>query len=143
MAVGTSGEANSPMTLGERKEEAMATQTSGGLDFESLHQAIEGRDAETLVGFYAEDAEVLTINRNTTPSSPRVLRGKEQIAEYLRDVCSREMTHRVENEIVGENRIAFQEACEYPDGTRVLGAQTLELRDGKIVRQVNVEAWDE
>ena len=143
MAVGTSGEANSPMTLGERKEEAMATQTSRGLDFESLRQAIEGRDAETLVGFYAEDAEVLTINRNTTPSSPRVLRGKEQIAEYLRDVCSREMTHRVENEIVGENRIAFQEACEYPDGTRVLGAETLELRDGKIVRQVNVEAWDE
>jgi hypothetical protein len=53
------------------------------------------------------------------------------------------MTHRVENEVVGENRVAFNEACEYPDGTRVLGAQTLELRDGKIARQVNVEAWDE
>jgi hypothetical protein len=35
------------------------------------------------------------------------------------------------------------DACEYPDGTRVLGAETIELRDGKIVRQVNVEAWDE
>jgi hypothetical protein len=71
-----------------------------------------------------------------------VLRGKEEIAAYLRDICGREMTHRVENEIVGENRMAFNEACEYPDGTRVLGAETLELR-GKIVRQVNVEAWDE
>ena len=81
--------------------------------------------------------------RNTTPSSPQVLRGKEQISEYLRDVCAREMTHRVEGEVQGENRIAFREACEYPDGVRVLGAQTLELRDGKIVRQVNVEAWDE
>ncbi len=121
----------------------MATQTSGGLDFETLRRAIEGRDAETLVGLYADDAEMLTINRNATPSSPQVLRGKEQIAEYLRDVCSREMTHRVENEVVGEDRIAFQEACEYPDGVRVLGAETLEVRDGKIVRQVNVEAWDE
>ncbi len=121
----------------------MATQTSGGLDFEALRRAIEGRDAETLVGFYAEDAEVQTVNRRTPPSSPEVLRGKEQIAGYLRDVCSREMTHRVENEVIGERRIAFQEACEYPDGTRVLGAQTLELRDGKIARQVNVEAWDE
>jgi nuclear transport factor 2 (NTF2) superfamily protein len=121
----------------------MAMQTSGGLDFETLRRAIEGRDAETLAGHYADDAEVLTINRNTTPSSPQVLRGKEQISEYLRDVCSREMTHRVENEVVAENRIAFQEACEYPDGVRVLGAQTLDLRDGKIVRQVNVEAWDE
>ncbi len=121
----------------------MATQSPGGLDFEVLRQAIEGRDAEALVGFYADDAEVLTINRTSTPSSPNVLRGKEAIGEYLRDVCSREMTHRVENEVLDEGRIAFQEACEYPDGTRVLGAETLEVRDGKIVRQVNVEAWDE
>jgi ketosteroid isomerase-like protein len=45
----------------------MAMQTSGGLDFETLRRAIEGRDAETLAGHYADDAEVLTINRNTTP----------------------------------------------------------------------------
>ncbi len=121
----------------------MATQPSSGLDFEALRRAIEERDADTLVGFYADDAEVLTVNRRTPPSSPEVLRGREQIAEYLRDVCSREMTHRVENEVVGERRIAFQEACEYPDGTRVLGAQTLELRDGRVILQVNVEAWDE
>jgi nuclear transport factor 2 (NTF2) superfamily protein len=121
----------------------MATQASGGLDFETLRRAIEERDAETLIGFYADDAEVRTVNKNATPSSPQVLRGKEEISEYLRDVCGREMTHRVEKEVVGDGRIAFFEACEYPDGTRVLGAETLELRDGKIVRQVNVEAWDE
>ena len=45
--------------------------------------------------------------------------------------------------MVDESRVAFQEAREYPDGMRVLGAETLELRDSKIVRQVNVEAWDE
>jgi nuclear transport factor 2 (NTF2) superfamily protein len=121
----------------------VATQAPGGLDFEALRRAIEERDAETLAGFYADDAELHTVNKNTTPSSPRVLRGKEEISEYLRDVCGREMTHRVENEVIGESRIAFNEACEYPDGTRVLGAGTLEVRDGKIVRQVNVEAWDE
>jgi nuclear transport factor 2 (NTF2) superfamily protein len=122
----------------------MSMQATGGdLDFEVLRQAIEGRDAETLAGFYADDAELLTINRNSTPSSPAVLRGKEEIGEYLRDVFSREMTHKVENEVMGEDRIAFQEACEYPDGVRVLGAETLELRAGKIVRQVNIEAWDE
>jgi ketosteroid isomerase-like protein len=122
----------------------MSMQDPGSaLDFEVLRGAIEDRDAETLLGLYADDAEVLTINRNTTPSSPLVLRGKEEIGEYLRDVSSREMTHKVENEVVGSDRISFQEACEYPDGVRVLGAETLDLRDGKIVRQVNVEAWDE
>ena len=121
----------------------MATQVPGSLDFETLRRAIEERDAEMLIGFYADDAELRTINKNTTPSSPHVLSGKEEISKYFRDIFSREMTHSVENEVVGDNRIAFFEACEYPDGTHVLGAETLELRDGKIVRQVNVEAWDE
>lgn len=85
----------------------MTTQASGGLDFEVLRQAIEGRDAETLVGLYADDAEVITVNRSSTPSSPNVLRGKEAIGSFLRGVCEREMTHRVENEVLGEGRIAF------------------------------------
>ena len=121
----------------------MATQASGGMDFEALRRAIEERDAETLIGFYADDAEIRAVNKNTTPSSPQVLRGKEDISGYLRGVFGREMTHSVENEVVGDDRIAFFEACEYPDGTRVLGAETLELREGKIVRHVTVEAWDE
>ena len=125
------------------EEDDIATHAPGGLDFETLRRAIEERDADTLVGFYADDAKIHTINKSTTPSWPQVLRGKAEISEYLRDVCSREMTHHVEDEVVGENRISFYEACEYPDGTRVLGAQTLEVRDGKIVHQVNVEAWDE
>ena len=121
----------------------MATQAPGGLNFGTLRRAIEERDADTLVGFYADDAEIHTVNKNTTPSSPQVLSGKEEIAEFLRDVCGRAMTHRVEDEVVGESRIAFNEACEYPDGLKVLAATTLEVRDGKISRQINVEAWDE
>jgi hypothetical protein len=72
-----------------------------------------------------------------------VLRGKGEIAEYLRDVFGREMSHSIENEAVGEDRVAFNVACEYPDGTRVLAAQNLDVRDAKIVRQVVVVAWDE
>jgi ketosteroid isomerase-like protein len=118
-------------------------QTTGSLDFQALRHAIEERDAEALVSLYAEDAELLRFNRYDTPSSPRVLSGKEEIAEYLRDVFGRDMTHRVQDEVIGEERIAFQEACEYPDGTRVLAAMSLDVRDGKITRHVNVEAWDE
>jgi ketosteroid isomerase-like protein len=80
----------------------VATQASGSLDFETLRRAIEDRDADTLIGFYAEDAEVRTVNKNDTPSSPRVLRGKEEISEYLRDVYDRGMTHRVEGIAITE-----------------------------------------
>lgn len=121
----------------------MTEQMAGRLDFEALRSAMEESDFDALIELYADDAELRTVNKNTTPSSPLVLRGKEQIAEMLRDVCGRAMTHRIEDEVVGEDRIAFNEACEYPDGLKVLTATTLDLRDGKISRQVNVEAWDE
>jgi hypothetical protein len=126
------------------KEDAMTEQKSaGGLDFEAMRRAIEQLDADLLTSLYADDAELHIVNRNTTPSSPHVLRGKEEITEHLRDVCGRAMTHRVENEVIGEDRVAFNEACEYQDGVRVLAATTLDVRDGKVVRQVNIEAWDE
>ena len=39
---------------------------------------------------------------------------------------------------MGEDRVVFNVACEYPDGTRVLAAENLDVCDGKIVRQVEV-----
>ncbi len=122
----------------------MTTQKSAsGLDFETLRRGYEQRDAELLIGLYADDAETRIVDRANPPSSPRVLSGKEQIAEYLRDVLGREMSHRVENEVVGEDRVAFNIACSYPDGNRVFCAGNLEVRDGRIVREVGVQAWDE
>ena len=53
------------------------------------------------------------------------------------------MTHRVEDAVAGEDRVTFNVACEYADGTKVLAAENLEVRDGKIVREVSVQAWDE
>ena len=127
-----------------RGEETLyMTVQNARFDFEALRRGIEELNEELLIDLYADNAEVRIVNRNTTPSSPRTLRGNEEIAEYLRDVCGRAMTHRVENEVIGEDRVAFNEACEYPDGTKVYCAATLELQDGKIVQQVNVEAWDE
>ncbi len=117
--------------------------SNSGLDFEALRRAIEQRDPETLINFYAEDAEYQRIDRNSTPSSPMVVRGKQAIAEYWRDVFGREMTHHVRDEVLSENRLAFNNACEYPDGMKVVGAENLEVRDGKVVRHVSVQAWDE
>lgn len=119
------------------------TEQKTALDFEALRRASEQNDAESLVGFYADDAEVRLISKDNPPSSPFELRGREQIAEYFRDVCGRQMTHRIEREVVGEDRVTFQEDCEYPDGTKVLAATTLEVEGGRISRQVTVEAWDE
>ena len=61
-------------------------QATGRLDFEELRRAEEQRDLDAMLDLYADDAEVRIVNRVTPPSSPYVLRGKQEIAEYLRDV---------------------------------------------------------
>ena len=53
------------------------------------------------------------------------------------------MTHSVHNEVLGPDRVAFVESCAYPDGCRVMSAMSLDLRDGRIVRHLTVQAWDE
>ena len=121
----------------------MATTTSA-FDLEALRQGIEGRDAEAMLSLYADDAELVEVDRTNPPKAPRVFRGKDSIAEHLRDVCGRDMSHRVERPVVADDRIAFTEACRYADGTGVLCMTTADLdAGGKIARQVAVTAWDE
>ncbi len=118
--------------------------TTTMFDSETLRRGIEQRDAEALLGLYADDAEVTEVSKTSPPSSPAVLRGKEAIRAHLTDVCGREMTHKVERVVVGERHASFTEACRYPDGTAVLCTAMLDLdNQGKITRQMAVTAWDE
>src|SRR5581483_2201485 len=116
--------------------------TSNGITIAALKRAIEGRDAATLSGFYANDALMRIIDRDNPPSRPREIRGKDAIAAYYDDVCSRAMTHKLESSAAEGDHLAFTQACAYPDGTRVFCAAMLELTGGKIRRQTVVQAWD-
>ncbi len=120
----------------------MATTT--GFELDALRQGIEGRDAEAMLSLYADDAELVEVDRTNPPKSPRVFQGKDAIGAHLRDVCGRDMTHHLERPVVAGDRIAYTEACRYADGTGVLCMTTADLdSDGKIARQVAVTAWDE
>ena len=120
----------------------MSTSIAQTLEFTKLKRALEQRDATAQLALYAEDAEVTLVDRINTPGTPRVLRGREEIRRWIEDICERDMTHRVEMQVVGDGGAAFTEACRYPDGTNVLCAAVLELRDGRIAREVGVQAWD-
>ncbi|WP_067824972.1 nuclear transport factor 2 family protein [Nocardia inohanensis] len=116
--------------------------TQSGFDLREFRRGIEERDAAALRALYAEDAEIQLIDQDNPPSHPRVLRGLEQIGAYLTDVCDREMTHEIQHAVTDGNTVNFFESCRYPDGTRVLCAATLDLADGRIVRETGVQAWD-
>jgi hypothetical protein len=53
------------------------------------------------------------------------------------------MTHEVNFSVAEGDRLAFSQACAYPDGARVFCLAMLELKDGKIAHQTVVQAWDE
>ena len=107
-----------------------------------LKRAIEGRKAGALAGLYAEDAVLQVIDRDNPPSKPRQLQGKSDIASYFEDVCGRDMTHKVEAGVAVGSRLAFTQSCAYPDGTKVFCSTMVDLKGGKISRQVVVQAWD-
>ena len=117
--------------------------TTTAFDTEALRRGIEERDAGTLRGLYAPDAEMTVVDRNAPPSRPRVLHGRTAIGEYLDETCGRDMTHRLERVVVSGDTAAFTQASRYPDGTRVLCLAMLDLRAGLIVRQTAIQAWDE
>jgi hypothetical protein len=109
----------------------------------AIKQAIEGRDGRMLASFYADDAVVRVIDRNNPPSKPREIKGRAAIDVFWDDICSRAMTHKVDTTLADGNRLAFTQACSYPDGAKVLCLSMIELRDGLIARQTAVQAWDE
>jgi len=121
----------------------MAQTSAASFEFESLRRALERSDPAALAELYADDAEMVIVDRDRPPGAPLRLTGKTAIDAFWRDVCSREMTHRVGHEVVGPDRVAFVEECAYPDGCNVLSAMTLDLRNGRIVRHLTIQAWDE
>jgi hypothetical protein len=129
---------------GSRKEgqEIMVWEPDRGLDFKALRLAIEGCDPDLVLGYYAENAQLSIVNIVAPHVSPFELRGKAEIDKHLRATFGQEAYHRVEGEIVGGDRVTFREACEYSDGGRVLIETTLEVCDGKIVREVDVVTND-
>ena len=121
----------------------MTQRKSGkGLNFEALRLAIERCDPDVVLGFYAEDARLSIANAGSPQSLPFELRGKAEIAKHLRTVFGQKTSRRVEGEVVGEERVTFREACEYPDGSRVMVETMLEVHGGKIVHQEEVVAKD-
>ena len=116
--------------------------TSPAVSVADLKRAIEGRDAKALIGFYADDALLRIIDHDNPPGKPRELKGKPAIAAYYDDVCGRAMSHHIDAGVSDGHMLAFTQVCTYPNGGKVFCSAMLELRDGRIVRQTAVQAWD-
>ena len=111
-------------------------------DFAGYRAAFQDMDVDRLLAFYAPDAVWVEYRGPNPPHAPSVMRGREAIEPFLRELAAGPMEIAVGNEVVAEHRIAFLVTVTLGDGRRILEHVIADLRDGQIVHQVDVEAWD-
>jgi ketosteroid isomerase-like protein len=116
--------------------------TATTLNTDRLRAAIESRDADGVLAWYAPDAELTVVDGDHGPSRPQTYRGTDALGEYYRDLCGRNIDHEVRDIVSTPTGLGFAQHCRYPDGTRVLCVTVAEISDGRITRQTAVQAWD-
>jgi hypothetical protein len=112
------------------------------LDIADLAAAIEQRDADAILGWYADDATLNVLDKDHPPAAPAQYRGLDAIGAYYRAVCGRNIDHEVRDAVITATGLAFTQHCRYPEGTGVLCSTVAVLRDGKIHQQTAVQVWD-
>jgi ketosteroid isomerase-like protein len=120
----------------------MNVKSATKFDLDAFKQAYEEWDIETLLGVYADDVELVQIDRDNPPSSPRVRHGKEVFKGMFEHCAAAGVKATVENTLAAEDRAAVTVTCEFPGGRKVVANGILELEDGRIVRERDVLAGD-
>jgi hypothetical protein len=120
----------------------MTTTATAPPEIGALSAAIEARNAEGILAWYADDATLTVLDRDHPPTAPAVYTGAAEIGEYFRDVCGRNIDHQVRDLVSTDAGLAYAQHCRYPDGNRVVCATVATLQDGKIKTQTAVQAWD-
>jgi hypothetical protein len=120
----------------------MTVTTSRSFDLEALRRAYEEWDVDALLVLYADEAELIQIDRDNPPSAPRVRHGKEVFRGMFEHCVAAGVRASVENAVAGEDRAAATVTCEFPGGRKVVANGIFELEDGRIVRELDVLSGD-
>jgi ketosteroid isomerase-like protein len=111
-------------------------------DYPAFRDAVARKDTERWAEFYAEDAEWVEYRHSAPPREPKRMVGKPAITAFLHAVAAENITIEVSQEVRLAERAAFRVICTLPDNRRIREHVILALRDGKIIHQVDLEAWD-
>ena len=111
-------------------------------EFWAFKDAFERKDAYRWVQFYADDAEWIEYKPSAPPRDPLRMVGRKRIAQFIASPERSDIKISLSNEVLGRERAAFSVDVTLPDGKRVYEHTIIYIEDGKIARQVDVEAWD-
>lgn len=111
-------------------------------DFPAFKRAFEAKDADAWLAFFAPGAEWWEYRHDAPPRAPHMMIGLEAIRERLDYVAAADLALTISDAVVGEERAAIAFWVTLADGRRLIEHAILHLEDGKITRQIDVEAWD-
>jgi ketosteroid isomerase-like protein len=111
-------------------------------DLAAFKRAAEAKDVEAWLAFYADDAEWLEYQPDRSLADPRRYAGRAEIRAYLEHIAGEPEPLVVTDELASGDRAAFSIWMTLKDGRRFGEHCILGLRDGLIVRHVDIEVWD-
>jgi len=120
----------------------MAVATGTKFDLDTFQRGYEEWDIDALLALYADDVELVQIDRDNPPSSPRTRQGKEAFKGMFEHCAGAGVKASVENPVPGSDRVAATVTCEFPGGRKVVANGIFELEDGRIVRELQVLSGD-
>jgi hypothetical protein len=111
-------------------------------DFAGFKRAFVEQDVPAWAAYFAADGQWIEYKHTHPPRSPRVMNGRREIEEFLARVKSSDVSLEIDDEVIGRDRAAFRVWCTLADGRRIIEHVIIHYANGKITRQVDVEAWD-
>ena len=115
---------------------------SAGFDFAGYSSAIERKDVAAWSEFFTDEAEWHEYRERNPPRAPNVMRGIGEIRSFLEGVAASPVELRVSHEVIGSRRAAYRLTVSFRDGREIIEHIIIELAGGRIVSEVDVEAWD-
>lgn len=125
-----------------RRKNKLSQDLIKAFDFAAFKRAYEAKDVNALIGFFADDAEWTGYSQQNPPHKPNRIIPHADIKGFLRQVPVGALTVVIEDEIIAGNRTAFRSWVRQPDGRQIIEHVMLHLDQGKIVRQIVVDASD-
>ena len=120
----------------------MTVTTSTEFDLDTLRRGYEEWDVDALLGLFADHVELIQIDRDNPPSSPRARHGKDVFRGMFEHCAAVGVEATVENAVANQDRASATITCEFPGGRKVVANSALELEDGRIVRELDVLSGD-
>jgi hypothetical protein len=113
-----------------------------GFDLEAYREAVESKDVHRWASFFHDNALWLEYRHTDPPACPNRMIGRSEITAFLEQVAVWPIRLTVERIFRSYDQVAYRMWVDRPDGRRIIEHAMLELDDGRIRQQIEVEAWD-